>query len=492
MNVAPPPPHGELAFAASSTKSRLSRLTSSGRAIRLAAGVYAIGATLSPDEVSRRHRLAIIAHFWPDAVVCAVSALNGGAPHEGTIYIATSGRQTPLTLPDCVVRPIPGPGPLPGDTPLPEGLSMSGPARALVENVSMLGRPARQRAGTRAVEDRIDSYARSGGPSRLRSILDQLDAIVGHLDPAAVNAVRGRIVAALGTNEGVSPVSPLLAARLAGVPYDASRLALIEDLVRNLLNRPPTPMPALASTSHWEWLAFFEAYFSNFIEGTEFTVADARSIAVDGVPFSSRPEDAHDVLATYRLASDPADRTTTPRTGDELIDLLRARHQTLMAARPDKHPGTFKERPNYAGGYEFVSPGLVAGTLIRGFDTLQQIREPLGRAIGIMALVTECHPFDDGNGRVVRLAANAELSAAGEVRIVIPTVYRNNYLAGLNAFSNGTGGGTPLIAVLEFAQRWTAAIDWEDYAACSELLERCNAFLDPVRAESSGQRLRMP
>jgi len=492
MNVAAPTPHGALSFATEHTKSRLSRLTTAGRAVRLAPGVYVVGATLPIEEVSRHHRLAILARFWPDAVICGASALLGAAPSNGNVFFATAGRKRAITLPDCTLQPVTGPGPLPGDTPLPEGVFMSGPARTLVENVNAIGRPARHRAGLRAVEDRIDSYARSGGAGRVRSILEQLDAIAEHLDQGAVVAVRARLVAALGTVEGITPRSPLFAARIAGVPYDVHRTRLIENLVHTLLDRPPTPRPATPPAARWEWLPFFESYFSNFIEGTEFSVTDARSIAIDGVSFASRPEDAHDVLATYRLASDPADRTRTPRNGEEFIDLLRARHRTLMAARPEKHPGEFKERPNFAGGYEFVDPPLLTGTLLRGFDVLQRLHDPLSRAVAVMALITECHPFDDGNGRIARLAANAELSAAGEVRIVIPTVYRNNYLAGLNAFSNGTGTGAPLVAVLEFAQRWSSAIDWHTFEGANHLLQECNAFLDPVRAESSGQRLRMP
>lgn len=56
----------------------------------------------------------------------------------------------------------------------------------------------------------------------------------------------------------------------------------------------------------------------------------------------------------------------------------------------------------------------------------------------MMLLLTEVHPFDDGNGRVARILANAELST-GQVRIVIPSSYRNDYLAGLNGVSNRAG-----------------------------------------------------
>jgi hypothetical protein len=46
--------------------------------------------------------------------------------------------------------------------------------------------------------------------------------------------------------------------------------------------------------------------------------------------------------------------------------------------------------------------------------------------------------------------------------------------------------------VLDYAQRWAAAIDWRDYEVTVETLSSCNAFLDPGVAELNGQRLVMP
>ena len=109
-----------------------------------------------------------------------------------------------------------------------------------------------------------------------------------------------------------------------------------------------------------------------------------------------------------------------------------------------------------------------------------------------MFLLTECHPFDDGNGRIARAFSNAELSAGGQVRIVIPTVYRNNYLAALTGLSNQAGTGQSLISVLQFAQRWTSRIDWSSFEAARELLTSSNAFVDPGIAEVTGQRLTFP
>ena len=65
------------------------------------------------------------------------------------------------------------------------------------------------------------------------------------------------------------------------------------------------------------------------------------------------------------------------------------------------------------------------------------------------------------------------------------------YLAALRALSR-TGRADPLIRVLDYAQRWTLALDWSSLEAAERELQRCNAFLDSDEAEAMGKRLRMP
>src|SRR3546814_14392522 len=62
-------------------------------------------------------------------------------------------------------------------------------------------------------------------------------------------------------------------------------------------------------------LAFFEAYFSNFIEGTEFTVDEAAEIVFEGVLHAERPAAAHDVLG----------RSAERCVGKECVSTLRVR-----------------------------------------------------------------------------------------------------------------------------------------------------------------------
>ena len=494
--LSPTQPQGRLEVATSPTEARaLARLSDAGKAQKIAPGIYAVGATLPLEEVVRLHQNEIVAHVWPGGVYCGISALSAGAPKEAKVFVAhpSPDRITKLKLAGVTIFPVIGPSELPGDIALPGGVFISGPARKLVENITFIGQPARQRAGNKVVENVMDDLARYGGAGAVTKVLQNLDVIAHAFDAQAVENVRLRLASLLGTNgEGVVISSQRLKARIGGAAFDAHRISLFEKLAETLGRHAPLPRSAQDLQGRGKWSAFFESYFSNFIEGTEFGIDEAREIAIDGKVEQARPKDAHDVTATYRLASDQRDRILVPRSGEELIDILQNRHQLLMAARPEKNPGVFKSKVNYAGGTRFVDPNLVEGTLIRGFSVINQLSDPFTRAVGMMALITECHPFDDGNGRVARLTCNAELSVAGQARFIIPTSYRNDYLAVLNGFSNEAGSGQSLIAVLDFAQKWASYVDWSSFEVARATAENCNAFVDPGIAERTGRRLKLP
>ena len=54
----------------------------------------------------------------------------------------------------------------------------------------------------------------------------------------------------------------------------------------------------------------------------------------------------------------------------------------------------------------------------------------------MMFVVSEVHPFADGNGRSARVAMNAELVPANLHRMIIPTVLRNDYTSALTSASH--------------------------------------------------------
>jgi hypothetical protein len=86
---------------------------------------------------------------------------------------------------------------------------------------------------------------------------------------------------------------------------------------------------------------------------------------------------------------------------------------------------------------------------------------------------------------------NAELVAQDEQRMVIPTVYRDDYLTALKALSQSEKP-MPIIRVLDFAQKYTDSIRWEDFDTARSELQHTNAFRDSTEAEDQGVRLVLP
>lgn len=484
----------DVVFADEADSAVLSRAVGRGTLARIAAGVYTPQVASAPEDVVRRHLWRIVAHELPGAVIADRSVPAGGVAVDGALYVVHP-RRRPLSLPGVVVYPRSGPGAQPGDMSLPDDLWISSTERALLDNLAPSPAATPDRTLTRReLEDWLDRLIRQRGEDGANDLRDHARQLARPLRRVSQFRELDRLISvALATHEGdVPPQSPQLRARSAGPPYDERRTQAFADLAAALTDMPPDILPDLPEyRERRRLLPFYEAYFSNFIEGTEFTLDEAADIVFEHKVPEGRPQDAHDILGTYQIVADAAEMSTVPRTADGFFELLKERHETLMGARPDKHPGAFKTRSNRAGTTEFVTPELVEGTLRRGFEIGSRLIDPFARAVYLAFLVAEVHPFDDGNGRISRIMMNAELVSAGEVRIVIPIVYRLNYLAALKAATHNQNYGA-LIRVLSFARRYTARIDFTSRATAEADLSRTHAFDDARNAEEAGVRLTLP
>jgi len=171
--------------------------------------------------------------------------------------------------------------------------------------------------------------------------------------------------------------------------------------------------------------------------------------------------------------------TEVPRDFQTFIRILQRRHAIIMGGRPEKRPGEWKEKTNQAGSSVFVAPELVGGTLKQGFSLYQSLTNPLARALFMMFFVSEIHPFDDGNGRVSRAMMNAELVAAGQCRIIIPSVFRNEYVSSLKRIKNHADPKSYLKVML-YAQEFVSRISFVDLEEAKAALSQGNAFKDPT------------
>jgi hypothetical protein len=468
----------------------VSRETKLGRLRKLGSRLYTRNLTDPPERIVQRNLWPLVAAYLPGALIADRTALENRPATDGSVFLIANHKRD-ISLPGVTLRPRKGPPPLESDRPFIGGLRIASPARALLENL----RPSRARSGVartlskREIEERLHEMLRHSGEAALQRLRDEARRIAAGLGLSEEFQSLDSLIGTLLGTRNAPLESPIAVARAAGLPYDPQRLDLFQRLFTELSGT--APVTRLERPTDGLALPFFEAYFSNFIEGTEFAVDEAADIVFKGHIPKARPEDAHDILGTWKVVSDRQEMSRLPRTWDELTTLLKSRHAQIMEGRPDRSPGQFKADPNRAGSTLFVAPELVEGTLAKGFEMYRGLTSPLHRAIFMMFLVSEVHPFADGNGRAARIMMNAELVAAGENRIIVPTVYRNNYLMSLKALSqNGIAGA--LLRTMDFAQRYTAAVDFGKLDRARFILDRTHAFADPNEADAAGVRLVLP
>jgi Fic/DOC family len=171
-------------------------------------------------------------------------------------------------------------------------------------------------------------------------------------------------------------------------------------------------------------------------------------------------EDSHDVLGTFEAVQRDPFYSVMPRDEDEFIDWLRKAHRLVMSGRPGLASGEWKVRANRAGNTLFVLPELVDATLRKAWPLFGTLEQPMAKALFAMFVVSEVHPFTDGNGRISRLIMNAFLSNAQQCRIMVPTLYRDNYLSALKQATHQKDAGA-YIRAMRLCQAWSSELKYD-------------------------------
>ena len=364
-----------------------------------------------------------------------------------------------------------------------EKLFFASRPRQLLENLTPERGSRGKSAGTNAVESRLVSILNASGEDELNTIRDTARELARPLALQSEFKKLDELIGALLTTHAAGVLKTTEGKLVArGTPVDSARMARFELLAAKLRVEPLPRRAAIAvgepARSNF---AFLESYFSNFVEGTEFAIEEARDIALHGRIFEQRPKDSHDIVGVFTLAVQSPWRDSVPPFGADFPAELARRHALMMEKRPECNPGYFKLEPNRAGGTWFVDPPLVRGTLIEGSSLARSVPEGLPRAIYYAFLISEVHPFSDGNGRVSRVVMNAELSRSGEARIIIPTLFHEEYV---DCQRQLTRQDEPagFIKSLALMQRWTTAFDFSNVDALIAAIKGTNA-LEQSRAQ---------
>lgn len=473
----------------SGQSAEISRAAKSGHIRKIGPRLYTSNMKDAPEQLVRQNLWQILSLLLPGAVVSHRSAIENRISPAGKMYV-TGGYSRTIKLPGLEIVVLEGPGPLmEWDSPI-FNLFTACRERAYLENfLPTKAKGAESKVLSRQeLEERLVGVLKSGGVKELSRLRDRARSVAGLLGMEGEFEKLDDLIGAIQGTRDTALFSPLSRAYSVGEGYDPAVVERFATLRAALAETvfPERPMP-VEDRPHFYNTAFFDAYFSNFIEGTEFEVEEARAIVESGLVPPERPEDGHDILGTYRVVGSVEEMTTLPVDYEQFLEFLTRRHAIILEGRPDKRPGRFKEKPNMAGMTRFVEPGLVRGTLRQGFEFYRGLEQPFARALAMMFFVAEVHPFDDGNGRIARAMMNAELISRGQARLIIPSVFRGEYLSGLKRMTS-VSDPAPFIRQMQYLQEFVSRIDFSDKERTIEIMRSCDAFARP----EENVKLRMP
>jgi len=472
----------EIIFSSSEKKAsgRITALLREGLIRKIAPRIYTSNLVEEPASIIKRNWYRILAALFPDALLSHRSALEFKPTSAGHIFLTYTYTST-VSLPGLTIHLLKGPKRIEGDKPFFENLFAAQEARAFLENLQQTrkgGEESKTLSGS-ILEEKFEAIVRARGEQGVNSLRDNARNISQGLQlEKEFKKLNQLISSLLATGKSHTLTSPVAIARALGDPYDPARINVFEALYEALAGAVFSQYKTPSSHRTYQTVAFFESYFSNYIEGTEFTVMEAKNIILTKTPLPARHEDSHDILGTYRIVSDTREMAVCPATADEFLNVMRNRHAVLMQSRTSKKPGEFKDRNNRAGNTEFVDWRLVNGTLLKGFDWYTLLNDPFAKAVYMMFLVSEVHPFLDGNGRLARVMMNAELSAKGLSKIIIPTVYREDYMGALRKLTRQQITD-PYIKMMVRAYEFSSTLLQESIDEMEQYLEACDAFKEP-------------
>jgi hypothetical protein len=459
---------------------QISKLLDDGKIRKIAPRIYSSNLTDPIEDIVRRNLFQILGRLYPGAVLSHRSAFEFQPTKTGHIYLTYSYTKN-VKLPGITISFLEGSKAIEGDNPISGELYVSQKSRALLENLQPTKKngEASKCLPSNELEEKLEQIIRVNGEEEINKIRDNARRIAEELNMHKEFDKLNRMISALlSTHASKILSSPLAIARAFGFPYDPARIELFKKLFIELQktefkNRPDKNI----SSQSFRNFAFFESYFSNYIEGTVFEVDEAKQIIESNKPIAARNQDSHDVLGTFQLASNRTEMSVTPESAEQLIDILSYRHRVLLSARTDKNPGLFKDKNNFAGTTAFVDFNLVKGTLIQSFDFYKSLEHPFAKAVYMMFILSEAHPFLDGNGRLARIMMNAELVKEQQSKIIIPTVFRDDYIGTLKKLTK-QGDCVPYIRMLQRAHEFSATIYGDDMKEMEKRLTESNAFLE--------------
>ncbi len=332
----------EALVSTSRISNEVSRRVAAGRLRKFATRVYTSNLEDGASSIVLRNLWDIVAGFFPGALIADRTAFELKPAEDGSVCLVCD-RVTDIKLPGVILRPRRGAGPEKDDRRFMNGqIYLSSPARAYLDNLcnsrSRAGKVPRTLPRTQ-IEEHLERLMASAGEEACNQLRDDARRIAGVIGRTEQLDCLDSIIGTMAGTQDARLHASTAKARARGRPYDPSRVRLFEDLFETLHGTPAHAQPTASRDGIGNaTLAFFDAYFSNYIEGTEFEVREATDIVFGGRIPDDRPSDAHDILGVWRVVSDNSEMRRVPRSANGLIEMLRERHAIVLAGRREKSP----------------------------------------------------------------------------------------------------------------------------------------------------------
>lgn len=229
----------------------------------------------------------------------------------------------------------------------------------------------------------------------------------------------------------------------------------------------PSVLARLKDDFEVEW-----TYHSNSIEGNTLTLMETRLVLEQGITIGGKSLREHFEVINHRKSIAFLESLIDKDAPIRSIDILSV-HALVLANIMDDFAGRLRPGMVRITGANFTPPNA---RLVP--DLLEELvsyanENPLSLDAISLATVFHhrfvwIHPFNDGNGRTVRLMMNLLLMRAGFPPVIILSQDRRKYFAALNSANNGDYTRL-LLMMLQAAERslniYISSVggDYEDY-----------------------------
>ncbi len=260
---------------------QISKLEKDGKIRKIASKIYTSNFEDTPEDIIQRNIFSIIGNQYPGSVLSHRSAFEFKPTPTGQLFV-TYKYTKKVKLPGVTIRFIDGWTAIEGDNQFSGELMVSQRERALLENLQISKRPGpdSKTLPFPQIEEKLEQIIRINGEDELNKVRDSARKISKEIGMQKEFKKLNQIISALLTTKPSDVLkSPIATARAYGVPYDSARMELFEYLFRELQQQEFKNLEEQnTTTGAYRNFAFYESYFSNYIEGTVFEIEEAKRV----------------------------------------------------------------------------------------------------------------------------------------------------------------------------------------------------------------------